>query len=428
MLAGVVLAALLLSPATMGAKIILKISMANPLDKAQTKEVRSNLPPGVGTNAVLNLDGLDLRYDVKQDLYYVYKKVDLPPKAKVDYLVEIRDIWLIAEEEMDLLGRRADALAEQLDGTDFETVAIERRDGIQKDLEKICATQKANTISAGTPAVRHIRVYHTNKSLLEDVRTRIGELENLVLATGGDPGELIGVLEGTPEPNRDVPLNPEEYREAVIRIVVRNTSPTVTRTVDIKRALPTEITSQDVLNADGLQITTDVKKGITYVVRDDVELKPEETLTYNVRIRDKWNINRPRCVKLRESASNLLVRVAEAGGHPSMEGMLTNAMAEISAIEREPTPTELNARYVAFFREQAERLDRIERRMYRVEAALRPVKKRTRVGFQMKPPSEKSTWLIIYIILGFLLIMSLVFYFRWYPKSKAERMDEGGGG
>ncbi len=66
-------------------KIILKISAVNPIEKAQKKEVRSNLPPGAGTNAIINLDGMELRYDLKQDLYYVYRLVDLafPKNASV---------------------------------------------------------------------------------------------------------------------------------------------------------------------------------------------------------------------------------------------------------------------------------------------------------------------------------------------------------
>ncbi len=46
--------------------------------------------------------------------------------------------------------------------------------------------------------------------------------------------------------------------------------------------------------------------------------------------------------------------------------------------------------------------------------ALRPQTSSTKYGFKAKPPSMKTTWLIIYVILGFLALMSLLFFLRWY--------------
>jgi hypothetical protein len=59
-----------------------------------------------------------------------------------------------------------------------------------------------------------------------------------------------------------------------------------------------------------------------------------------------------------------------------------------------------------------------------VESALRPKPKSTRIGIPGKPPTMKSTWMIIYIILGFLAIMSLLFFLRWFGKTGAEKMDD----
>ena len=61
----------------LAAKLVLRIKAVNPIDKSQVVSIKSNLPQGVGTNDVLSLDGLELGYDVGNDLYYVHK--DVPP-------------------------------------------------------------------------------------------------------------------------------------------------------------------------------------------------------------------------------------------------------------------------------------------------------------------------------------------------------------
>jgi hypothetical protein len=99
-------------------------------------------------------------------------------------------------------------------------------------------------------------------------------------------------------------------------------------------------------------------------------------------------------------------------------------ISDLKEMEKEAGPATLNDRYVAFYRDQSVRLDVIEQKVLRIESALRPKPKTTEYGFKAKPPSMKTTWLIIYIILGFLAIMSLLFFFRWFGKTNAERMDD----
>jgi uncharacterized membrane protein YuzA (DUF378 family) len=41
-------------------------------------------------------------------------------------------------------------------------------------------------------------------------------------------------------------------------------------------------------------------------------------------------------------------------------------------------------------------------------------------------PDKRTTWIIIYIILGFLGIFSLLFFLRWFGKGKSEKVDQGG--
>ena len=414
-----VLAILVPFSATAG-RIVLRIEAGNPLGEPQTVEIKANLPSRVRTNDVLDLDGLELGYDVRNDVYYVFRDVELGPKDTVTYNIEIRDIWTIEEEDLAALDRRARQLSDRLRETDSAADARDLRSEVSRTLGLIRTSQEVNTV---LQPMQHIRAYEDNLGLLTQTKTFVGRLENLVLGVlAEDPGTLMGVQEGSPAPRRDVELEPDQYKSAVIRITVRNTSPTETQPIDIRRDLPPEIKSHDILDAGGLEVGVDARSETVYVYLDDVEVRPGDTVSYDVMIRDKWNVNGFRVARLKTTTGDVLERVAEREIYTSIEQSLKELLAALSAIEAERGPTTLNDDYVAFYREQADRLDVIERDLLRIQAALREIRKETRWGFKLKPPSMRTTWLVIYIILGFLGLMSLLFFLRWYGRSKAEEL------
>ena len=208
---------------------------------------------------------------------------------------------------------------------------------------------------------------------------------------------------------------------------MRNTSPTATRRVPIRRDLPAEIRTFDVLDAGGLEVGTDAATGAAYVFANNVEIGPNSTRIFDVAIRDKWNIHQPRIPVLRKAADDILAIVRAKEGYQSVDEALAGLLAELDKIEKEEGPTQLDGVYVAFYRRQGDRLDAVEEQLNRIESALKPIKKTSQLGFDVKPPSMKTTWALIYIILGFLAVVSLLFFFRWYGTSKAEQMGTGAG-
>ncbi len=401
-------------------RVTLKITVANPLDAPQTKDVRANLPPGVEPDDVLEADGLEVRYDVEQDLHYVFRSVELAPKSRADFRVTLRDVWTIPDETLARLRAQATALGALLADTDYADTAAALRDGILETMDTVETEQRTHALSAGARAVDHVRARQVNDVRLRDVRHRLARLENLALASGRDPGALLGEDPRAPAPDRTA--DGEPAGEALFRVTVRNPSPVHARRLDVRHPLPSEIRPGDVLDADGL--ATASEGGIVHLALDGLELAPGEARTFNVRIRDRWNVNRPRLVRLQAKATDLRERVAGLGAFDSVLALLDEARAELEAIEQASAPDTLNERYVAFFRAERERLDAVERRLHRVEAALRPVQPSPRLGFEATPPDVKTTWRIIWIILGFLGTISLLFFVRWYGRSKAEKLDE----
>lgn len=399
--------------------VALRISVVNPLDREQTKEVRSNLPAGIGADDVLDTGGLELRYDISQDRFYVYGLVNLEPRQRRDFQVTMRDVWVLPEATFTAIEAQAARLTELLGDTPQAATAAEKARTIQEDTMALRRRQARYSIAAGARAADHIRAYHIHRATLDEIRRRLGQLENLALGEGLDPGRLLGTLAHAPRPALDPEEPLPDGREAVMRITVRNTSPDLPRTVTLRRDLPREIKPRDVLDAGGLEVAVDPSRGgIVYMLLDDLELEPAETRHFEVRLRDRWNVHQPRLDALEAVASRLLEQVRGMRDYPSVASYLEEVMADIQAIRAEPVPETLNDRYVAFFRARGERLDELAEKIGRVEAALRPGEREQRLGFDVRPPDPKTTWMIIYIILGFLGTVSLLFFLRWYGKER----------
>jgi len=369
-------------------QLIVKIQAGNPARVPRTVKIRSNLPAGVGTNDVVELAGLRLGYDVKQDLYYVYGELALGPKEIVVKEVRIDDIWLLDADEVKRYAMRA------------EEEAVKVRSGVAEILDK----QDANLIGQVTP-VLHIRAYDENRHTLERVRKRVGTLENLAMAAGINPGA------GAARRDASVPI---EYGAARVRITVQNRSATLPKTVQVKRDMPPEITVEDIIDPGGLQVRTD--GGLICVYLNDLQLQPAETRTFDVVIRDKWNINVPRIEHLRRKVARLEVEAKGPKSLAAVENTIAKAAADLETLAAEDVPTTLNAAYVAYFRRQAERLDTIEESLNRVEAALRRIEGKR--GFEIPAPDKRTTWLVIYAILGFLAVLSLLFFLRWFSRNE----------
>ncbi|MDA0578357.1 MAG: hypothetical protein O3B24_09695 [Verrucomicrobia bacterium] len=402
-------------------KILLRIQAGNPVeaDKEQSVTIKTNLPEGVRTNHILSLGGLELGYDVKSDQYYVHRELTLAPRQIRIFDVEIDDIWVIPDAELAALRTHAARMQALL--TDYpqqRETADEYTSMIEENLARIEEFQRANKIGPGVQPLTHIRAHASNLETLKRVKIDVGRVENLVLGTGQDPGGMLGDDRRSPKPERFLDSAVAYTNTAVLRIEVENTSPDRARKIPVRYNLPEEIREHDVVDAGGLELATDKERGIAYVFKQGLELGPREKRVFNIRIKDKWNINAPRITALDKTAGELLVRVEAAGKFASLEEALRAIINDLEAVAAERGPTTVDAQYVAFYRGQATRLDEIEARVNRIVMAIPQIDRSTKIGPRIKPPSAKTTWLIIYIILGFLALLSVTFYFRWYGKHR----------
>ncbi|MFO7871974.1 MAG: hypothetical protein R6V03_11165 [Kiritimatiellia bacterium] len=424
-IAAAVLGVFLSAAAADAAKVVYRIRVGNPKDTPQTEQVKRYLPVGVRTNDILNTGGLDIGYDVKNDAYYVHREVELGPRGSADaiqvFRVEIRDIWAIPEEEMADLQEHAAQLVEKLKGTDYSDVAEKLGAQVKETLDGIRKLQEEKALKPNQDAMEHIQAYETNSDAFDTVKKDIGRLENMVLGTGRDPGAVKGEVGAETISETAEAPEPQEFGTAVFKITVRNTSDRERVFERFRHNLPKEIGIQDVLDAGELRVAVREDGEGCYVYKDNLKIPGGETKTYEIKIRDRWDVNEPRIAAMQTAVTNVMGLIRGGEQYDSIRDYLDDVLEELKEISGQPAPEELGPEYVAFYRRQNRELDRLEKKIARIKASLKVIT--PKFGFDVQPPSPKTTWLIIWIILVFLGVMSLLFFLRWFSRTKAEALS-----
>jgi len=411
------------------ATVTLKVQAFNKSQtEKQTASVRSTLPGGVTPDTVISLGGLDLSYDVSTKTYYVHKQVDIDPGQTRTFEVVLNDVWNIPESTLTELGTHAKALADATKDTGSDT-GQKMGTVVAESLKATAERQRAYAVGA-VKAVDHIRAYESNTKAIEQVRKDIGVLENLVIAAGKDPGTILG----SPLIPPPIDTGDGSHTDQVMTIRIKVTNPSLTekKTIPLRQDLPTEVGPTDIVDAGGLQIGFDAALGVTYVYAEAVELPAQQSREYEVRIRNPWAGADEHADKLKARITTL----AEIGKKTEAYGSITNDIgtiaSELSAVSTNKPPAALNEEYVAFARRRADRLRQIEGRIMRIEELFHASQKLapsfTAPILDVKPPTRETTWRIIWIILIFLAVFSLLFFLRWFGRSKSETLDRGGAG
>ncbi len=411
------------------ASVVLKIRAINPSKtEKQPVEVKSFLPKPAVPADVVDTAGLDMAYDVASKTYYVRKTVELDPGQTRTFEVQLKDIWIIPEATLTEMEQHASALSAALKGTAQSETATRLGGVLAEGVKGVVERQNAFAVGAAKP-IDHIRAYEFNMEALERIRRDIGMLENLAIAAGKDPGKLMGASRVAPPPESG---RGEGGTGDVVVIHIKVTNPSLTekKSIPLRRDFPSEVQPTDVIDAGGLQIGFDGAKGVCYAFMDAVDLAPQESKVFDLKLRNPWAGADDWVPRIETRARELSDIAKRTEAYKSVIQDIEAVLRELEAVKVEKAPGVMNEDYVAYSRRRAETLRGLEGRLMRLEELFQPHGKPQNVFdapvLNVKPPSRQTTWMIIYIILGFLALVSLLFYLRWYGKSKAEKSEGAG--
>jgi flagellar basal body-associated protein FliL len=161
--------------------VIIKFVIVNPSDSATQKiPFKAFLPKEVKQEYIMDLGGLTLNYDTTTEQYYVTADITLEKGSAVTRSVEIKDIWIISEDEVASLRKQAEELSSGLKNTSYFAQGLTLKTDINTRLDKVARKQKDNN---STPQ-DHILAYRENVEDMKAVNDNIKGLKDLVLNSG----------------------------------------------------------------------------------------------------------------------------------------------------------------------------------------------------------------------------------------------------
>jgi len=219
---------------------------------------------------------------------------------------------------------------------------------------------------------------------------------------------------------------PEEPME--MSVVIVNPSKTKTQNVPIKMYLPMEVTPEAIISLGGLDIEFDSSKSMYYVYKENVLLKPSETKTFNVEIRDVWKVPQGRIDSLNDQTSSIIERLKGSEYYDSallLGEAIDNALKTISVTQNDVAVSRRT--HIGIFRNNQiiftqvkEDVERLEKQFEIVQSLPKPdVLERKKL--KTKSPQESTSWMIIFIIMLFIGMLAGVFFFTWQTQAHSTK-------
>lgn len=169
--------------------IILKAEITNPSTSlTQSVEFRQNLPREVKPEHLVQLDGLEVKYDTAEEGYYLYGTYRLTPQETIVKEVEIKNIWEIAASDLENLKTSSSQGVDFLKNSSYFAQGSILANDIAARLDSIREKQE----KAVTPE-EYITVYRENVADLEIARKNFDTLNSLVLAWEGEKGVVANI-------------------------------------------------------------------------------------------------------------------------------------------------------------------------------------------------------------------------------------------
>jgi hypothetical protein len=209
-----------------------------------------------------------------------------------------------------------------------------------------------------------------------------------------------------------------------MRMVIVNPSSTKTQTTNIKNYLPKEVTLKDIVDNGGLDVEYDEEKEMLYVHKT-VELAPSETKTFEIVLNDVWNIPEDRLASYRDRTERTLKKLEESPYFEQADLLAKTILGRLDEVLRtQNDPNATRQQHIAHYRDNLRVLEGVVADLDRLEKLLVTaggppnIELMENTEANLKSPTTKTTWVIIFTILIFISILGGAFYFTWQGQTK----------
>ena len=210
-----------------------------------------------------------------------------------------------------------------------------------------------------------------------------------------------------------------------LRIVVVNPSQQKTQSTSIRKDLPKEVMAKDIIDPGGLEVDYDDKAALFFVYKNDVELAPGETKSFEIVIDDVWVIKDEKLKSLTDRTDNVMKHLKDTTYFQQADIIAKTIYGRINNIQQTQTdPNVTRQQHIAYYRENLQTVEAILTDIDKLEKILVAVGGPPNLDIMekskidLKSPSQKTTWIVIAVILVFIFILAGAFFFTWHGQTR----------
>lgn len=387
-------------PAAAAESLVMNLKAQNATNDPQETPIVHYLPPELSKEDVLDGGGLQLRYDDKRSVMFLYGEVSLQPQEEKNYRVIVRDIWKVPQADIDFLKKQTQSRVQYLEGTDDLAAGQKLAEHISKELASIEATQQEEMTIP-----QRIEMHRIVSEKLAQIRSQVTVMTDFVkqarwLKEVSDATETVKMAIQVKNPMSE-PLE----KQKVIRYLPRGVSPA------------------DVIDSQGFEVKYDPERELYYLYRE-MDLKASETQNATIVFKNAWKIPLEKLDGMVQMAKGHQERLKgtqyEETGSKILEELerLATQIKELQAKYDNP------ADMIANFSLNLTRYNAVEDAEKKLKELVKEIEHPVpqTLPYYIKPatPDVSTTWKIIYGFIGFLTVLGLMFYALWWGQSKAK--------
>jgi len=391
----------------------------NATENEKKIDVKQFLPKELEPDDIKDTGVLKMDYDVDKGLYYVHEEFTFEPKESKKFSIKVKDVWVIPEDEVDLLRKQLEKNVESLSKHESYGSAKSTAERLNIQLDSVINKQK----SYSENIERRIEEYRANLLVLEKLRNSIYNLDFLKFHSRG-----LEAMES-------------EARKITFHIRVSNPVDKE-QTIKLKHYLPDEVREGDVLDKKGFDVRYDEEKKRAYLTKKET-FAPNEEKKFEIVLKDIWQFN---TLKLDDLADRVLIAFGELEGsiYGESASYLNDRIAEKIALIRESVSKKKtirehigmarvnNSRYQEAWRDfkrieemisivRAKKLEEMQegkvKNVLQKLKALRGLSALSEALFK-KTISITVTWRIIFGTIIFVAVFTTVHFMIWAKRSK----------
>jgi len=419
----------------------LKMTVANPSGtETKTMPVKINLPLGVMPEDVVNRGNFKIDYDIYQSQYYAYQDVTLDPNQTISLELEMKDIWVVPLDEINALKTHIQQDTDALNKTAYNQQAKVLGDSIVKRLDQIVDSQKN---LQGLDPQERISNFDTNSDLLKEIKKDISVLDDLLIEVNPSATSLFKVDSKSQTEIPKLVLTASGIDKiGLISFEIDAVNPSDSQaTVPLKYYLPSEVKPQDIVDKAGLKVGYDYQKDEHYIYNDGVLLRPSESKKFVVTVKDVWAIPAKQIDILKEHTNKLLEFLAQTEYKSMAQSLTENILAGLNDILNSQEDKNVTVQmHIGNYRKNLKKLEDIRGDIAGLDnlftqaggsigdmlknngslPGARGAELISKSIFRGKAPDVATSWNIIWTIVGFLGIMSFLFFILWWGQVRAE--------